>query len=338
MTNLTLVFSDGERAMIDAGVGEAILTAARRHGFDLAYGCEMGGCQTCQGELEAGRVAYDESVSPALTEAEMAAGAVLCCVGVPTADTVVRLPYTRASLLPQRAWSLRLTDVTRVADTTVLVRGRMTGSAPFAFYPGQYVNIRVPGTDQYRSYSMATAPEEAGEGVEFYVRLLAGGAMSDYLTERARIGDELEARGPMGIFYLREGNSPICMIAGGTGIAPMMSMLRSMACRERRHRRITVCFGVNTVQDLFAVDELAALAARFDRLEVRTAVVRPDPSWTGPVGVATDLLEGVEPPGEAYLCGPPAMVTAAQARLQALGFEASAIRHEPFVPSGTAAA
>jgi NAD(P)H-flavin reductase/ferredoxin len=338
VASVALVFSDGERASIDAKDDEPILAAARRQGFDLAYGCEMGGCQTCQGHLDVGAVTYDDGVSPALTEAEIAAGAVLCCVGVPTSDVVVRLPYTRASLLPSRTWSLRLTEISRIAETTVMVRGRIAGGA-FTFYPGQFVNLRVPGSSETRSYSMSSAPERSGEPLEFLVRVLEGGVMSRYVTERAAVGDEIELKGPSGVFYLRDGPSPAYMVAGGTGVAPILAMLRSMVHRGRTDRPVTVCFGVNRVSDLICVEELRSLAGCLERMDLRIAVGQSDPAWSGPVGLVTGLLNGLDPSrdrGEAYLCGPPPMVAAARARFLACGFDASSIHHEQFAPSGMA--
>lgn len=339
MARLDLIFSDGETAVIEAGQDEPILAAARRQGFDLASGCEAGACQTCQGRLGSGTVTYEEGLPPALTEAELAGGAVLCCVARPTADIAVYLPYTRTSLLPNRNWTMRLSAIERIAATTVKLRGQVSGGR-FTFYPGQYVDIRVPGTGEYRSYSMASAPEDGGD-VEFLIRLLEGGVMSRYVAEQASIGQQLELQGPRGIFYLREGLTPAVMVAGGTGVAPILSMLRSLAHRGRSQRPVTVCFGVNRLADLICIEELRALSAQLCRFDLRLAIAQTHPEWTGVVGSATDLLHDIDAPtgsAEAYLCGPPAMVAAARAGLTASGFAAASIHNEAFAPSGQSAA
>jgi NAD(P)H-flavin reductase/ferredoxin len=330
MPKLTLVFADGDASSVDLREDETLLAAARRNGVSLASDCEVGDCQTCLARIAAGRAHYDESTPISLNEDEIAAGDVLTCVATAAGDITVRLPYERVHLLPPKSFTVKVQAVTRLCESVVRLTARATGRTPPVFLPGQYVNLRIPGTDQWRSYSMANAPSDAGFDQEFLVRLLEDGRMSKYLADRAMAGDTIEARGPFGTFYLRESSKPVLMIAGGTGLAPMVAMLRSMVAKKRS-RAVTLCFGVTRPVDLFYLDELEALRCSLPSLDLRIAIMQGNAC--GHVsGVATDLVLQKDVSGrDLYLCGPPAMTDRARAIVAAQGADTSSIFVERFV-------
>jgi len=334
--SLELVFADGERFTLDLRLDETVLAAARRHGIALASDCERGECQTCRGQLAAGAVRYPDDVALALTDSELAGGAALCCVAAARGDLVVELPYSRAALLPVKTAYLSVTGVERLCDSVVALRGQLMRNATLGFYAGQYVNLTVPGTTHQRAYSMASPPEEPA-ALEFLVRLLPGGAMSEFLRAAPATGTVIALKGPYGVFYRRESLAPLLLVAGGTGLAPMLSMLRQLAARGASRRRIVLCFGVNAPGDLFGLAALAGLAERLPGLERRLAMLQPGAGWSGARGLVTDLIEAADVAAapDAYLCGPPPMIEAARARLIALGQPAARIFAEEFVPSGT---
>jgi NAD(P)H-flavin reductase/ferredoxin len=336
MAIVELNFSDGERFTIDARADETVLAAARRHGLALASDCESGECQTCRGTLRSGAVSYPDGLEISLTEPDLAAGAALCCVATPRGDLVVALPYNRASLLPVTTAYLSVTAVERLCASAVALRGKLMRNAKLAFYAGQYVNLTVPGTTHQRAYSMANPPEEP-DALEFLVRLIEGGAMSEFLRAGPAPGSVIALKGPHGVFYRRERDAPMLMIAGGTGLAPMLSMLRQLAARGASRRRIILCFGVTGADDLFGLDVLDRLAETLPGLERRVAIMRPDDAWTGTRGVVTDLLrpDDVASGPDAYLCGPPPMIAAARGWLAAHGMPPAHVFAEEFTPTGT---
>jgi NAD(P)H-flavin reductase len=213
------------------------------------------------------------------------------------------------------------------------LRGTLMRKVTFPFYAGQYANLTVPGTTQRRAYSMANPPEPSAP-LEFLVRLLDGGAMSDFLRAGPAPGTVIELKGPHGTFYLRESTAPLLMVAGGTGLAPILSMLEQLA-RRGTQRRITLCFGVTRRGDLFGLDRLARLADALPGLERRVAMVEPDETWSGVRGAATDLLQPADAAAapDAYLCGPPAMVAAGRSWLAAQGLAPDRVFAEEFVPT-----
>ena len=161
--------------------------------------------------------------------------------------------------------------------------------------------------------------------------------MSEFLRAGPAAGTVMALKGPYGVFYRRESLAPLLLVAGGTGLAPMLSMLRQLAARGASRRRIVLCFGVNAPGDLFGLAALAGLAERLPGLERRLAMLQPGAGWSGARGLVTDLIEAADVAAapDAYLCGPPPMIEAARARLIALGQPAARIFAEEFVPSGT---
>jgi benzoate/toluate 1,2-dioxygenase reductase subunit len=169
--------------------------------------------------------------------------------------------------------------------------------------------------------------------LEFFVRLLDDGVMSRYLTERAAPGDVLLGSGPQGTFYLRSGMRPLLMVAGGTGVAPIASMLRQMIA-SGEHRPVTLCFGVTEARDLFLVDELARIARALPECDVRMAIAHASPRAGFHSGFVTDLIDDKKAANsDIYLCGPPAMTDRARAIVTESGALASLIFSERFVPS-----
>jgi ferredoxin-NADP reductase len=211
------------------------------------------------------------------------------------------------------------------------------GSASADFESGQFVRIVVPGSppgrEVRRAYSPANVSNWDGQ-LEFYIRLLPGGAMSDYLSQRARVGDVLTVSSADGEFGLAEnGLRPRWFLAGGTGLSPLLSMLRKMAeWGEAQPARLF--FGITRHGEVFAQDEIAALCETLPDFEAVTVVWSPDPEWAGPVGNPVDLAAAeialLDEMPDVYLCGPPPMMDAAVAALTAAGVPADQIHLERF--------
>jgi benzoate/toluate 1,2-dioxygenase reductase subunit len=336
MPHVTLIFSDGERTGFEAPSDKGILSAAHDAGIPLASDCEMGDCQTCRAQLRDGEIEIDELAFITLEDDEIDAGAVLTCVSMAQSDVVIDLPYVRASLIQEQILKVEITGIEQLSETTVGLKAKLPVHRKFQFHPGQYVNIHVPGADTSRSYSMANAPCDPHD-LEFQIRLLPNGVMSDFLRRNGVCNTSLEIEGPKGIFYLRDGGGPLLMIAGGTGLAPMVSMLRHMAGSDSVEREIVLCFGVTAPGDLYYVDELKDLIGQFPNGQLRLAMTEAGADWPGHKGFVTDLVEqgDIGPDMQAYLCGPPVMIEAARKRLAGFGMQSEAIFAEEFIPSGT---
>lgn len=205
------------------------------------------------------------------------------------------------------------------------------------FLPGQYVNVLVPGTDQRRSYSFSSPP--GTEAVSFLVRDIAPGVMSTFLRERAEPGMVMEFIGPSGSFYLRDIKRPLLFLAGGTGLAPFLSMLGRIAESGSVHP-IHLIYGVTNDADLVAVERLEEFAARISGFTFATCVAAEDSAHPRKGYVTRHIEPAHLNDGEVdiYLCGPPAMVDAVGAWLSQKDLAPANFYYEKFSPSGAVTA
>jgi ferredoxin-NADP reductase len=198
-----------------------------------------------------------------------------------------------------------------------------------AHLPGQYYTLRLTAPDGYqavRSYSIASSPLDVGE-IELTVDCLTDGEVSPFLHDVVEIGDELEVRGPLTEYFTWDGSSPLLLLGGGSGVVPLMSMLRH---RRRALPQVParLLYSVRTPEDVFYRDELGE--------ETTLTFTRRSPeAWTGATGrITADLVAQVAwPDGMAFVCGPNGFVETAAALLMDSGYAAAQIRTERFGPT-----
>ncbi len=312
-----------------------ILEAAEANGLPIVSECQSGVCGTCVGTCLSGR--YEMGRVEGLSDVEREAGKLLTCQTTVSSDCVLELQYPLGDNAAQLlSGDGRVTSVDLVSPTTALLRIDASGLGTVIDYqPGQFAQIKVPGSEQWRSYSY-THPANAGNQLEFIIRLLPHGVMSDYLRGAAKIGDSISLRCSKGGFHLRPVVRPVVLMAGGTGLSAILAMADSLSTTSLDHP-VTLLYGVTHYEDLCKLDALRALASQQAKLGIRTIIARPDPRWTGPVGVVTDLLDAAslnDGDVDIYLCGPAAMVEATRGWLARAGIQRAGLYFEKFVASG----
>lgn len=308
--HIHLTFSDGEVMLFPPVDGQSILASAEKADNLLASNCREGTCRTCMARDADG-------------------GEVLLCITPAEPGMALNLPYQRTDVTPSSLRRAKINAFSRVSRSVWEIRYRL--QFPLPFLPGQYVEVLFPGMDRPRRFSMAN-PASAKEQV-LHVRDLPGGAMSTYLNERAKPEDAFTVRGPFGVFYLRATARPKLFVAGGTGLAPIASMLSSTD--PATTPPLAVIAGFADAEDAYALEALRALAKTLP-LEVVLAADKATEAWEGFVGNPVAALDAVRtiPLGsgtEAYLCGPPGMVNAARSALLARNLQATAIFNEEFI-------
>ncbi|SUE15413.1 ferredoxin domain oxidoreductase [Rhodococcus gordoniae] len=330
-----LTFADGTKT-VAVPAGSTVLEAAEAAGVRLVSQCTVGTCGTCVGKVVRGDLQMPRDRVFSLRQDEIRDGQRLLCQSVACADSEVELDYPASMLddYPLVAATAKVGAITWLGESVVELVLKLPKSVRFAFRAGQYVRMQVPGTEEWRSYSMASG-ERDRKKLTFTIRVLPSGAMSDYLRNGAMVGDKIEIEGPSGAFGLVEESGPTLMIAGGTGLAPMLSMLENLQT-AREDTPIRLVFGCTREADLFHLDELRARQSFMRTLDVRVVSDEPtsiDGVLTGnPVSVLT-ADDVRDPRTAAYLCGPPAMLAAAHDRLVELGLPAERIHAEQFLPS-----
>ena len=329
MTFLVRIEDSGQS--FDVGPGETILAAALRQDTSLPHDCTLGGCGTCRIRLTEGSVGYDEFPF-GLSEAEAADGYALACQARPLANLTIRVPEPAPlASEPQRctAQVLSLQQVSH--DICVLRLGLPPDlSSGLAYQPGQHLKIHLPD-DCTRSYSMARAG--ATDAIELHIRQIPLGRFSGQKLPALRAGDRLDIELPLGNFHFRaKDERPLLMLATGTGIAPLRSILESLLDSDDCPP-VHLYWGMRDAGDLYLHDELLSWRDRLYEFNYVPVLSRPSAGWRGRQGHVqqavcedfTDLSEfGI------YLCGSPAMIAEAREAFLARGANAEHLHVDSF--------
>lgn len=329
---IALNFEDGVTRIIDCRDDEKVLDAAYRHKINLPMDCSDGVCGTCKCRAEAGRYDLgDDFIDDALTADEAANGMVLTCQMVPASDCVIAVPTTASACkTAQQRFEATVTRIAPHNDAAVVLDLAVAPDAtPPAFLPGQYVNIDVPGTSLTRSYSFSSEP--GAQRISFLIKTIPGGAMSGWLAD-AQPGDSLSLTGPMGSFYLRDVTRPLLFLAGGTGLAPFLSMLEVLA-QAGSTQQIRLVYGVTRDLDLVLVDALESYAARLANFSFATVVADAAASHPRKGWVTQHMPDDLDGAADVYLCGPPPMVDAVRRHFEDAGITPASFHYEKFTPN-----
>lgn len=324
---VTLLFADGVSHRLPVPCGGKLIEAATEAGLNLLTDCSNGQCGTCTAQLVSGTVELDDYDRAVLPDDDRASGTVLPCVCRINSACAIELPYDSTEAMSEEPDSMlaEVTAVEQVASETFRLEVQV--SEPVVFEPGQYVRITPEGAQFHRSYSMANVP--GTDRLQFFIRLVPGGAFSQWLAS-AKPGDKVELSTPHGTFFLRDESRPRLFVAGGTGVAPFLSMLRSMLANPPTNHT-TFVIGARTPGHLFAMDEVKTLASQLDGMNVQIAVEQ-DAEAGVHAGYPTDLIPklGLDPSTRVYLCGPPPMVEAGRNAAEAAGLKRADVLCERF--------
>jgi propane monooxygenase reductase subunit len=325
---------------IEVDEDQTVLRAAAEQGIMLMHGCKEGQCSSCKSfVLDGDDIELDKYSTFALPDYERDEGFTLLCRAHVYEDVTIELmnydeDMIRSGLPIQQAVAEVVSNEPVTHDMRHLVL-RLMEPAEIKFFPGQYVDIAVPGTDSTRSFSMAnTSSRESGQ-LEFVIKVYPDGLFSHFLDTQLAVGDRLDLTGPFGVFTLREGfDTDLVFVGGGAGMAPILSLLRSMAERGIE-RKATYYYGARRRRDLCFEQELRALEEALPRFRYVPALSEPaeEDGWAGEVGLITDVVkrhEGDLKGAHAYVCGPPPMVEAAMPMLTGLGVPEKRIYYDKF--------
>jgi propane monooxygenase reductase component len=326
---------------------QTVLRAAAEQGIMLMHGCKEGQCAACKSFLLEGEdVEHDSYSTFALPDSEKDEGFTLLCRAHVYEDVTIELlnydeEMIRSGLPIQSAVGTVVANESVTHDMRHLVLAVPQDGEEFRFFPGQYVDIGIPGTEDTRSFSMANiSAKESGE-LEFIIKCYPGGRFSEFLDTSVKVGDQLEINGPFGVFTLRDSPAELVFVGGGAGMAPILSVLRSLAERDPT-RKATFYYGARARRDLCFEDELRTLAGTLPNFTYVPALSEagPDDAWDGETGFVTDVVRAHEADlrkTDAYVCGPPPMVEAAIKVLGDLGALEGRIFYDKFTTTGESA-
>lgn len=295
--------------------GESILDAALRAGINLPHSCRGGSCGSCRAQISGGEVFYPHGVPPGLSEQELADGMALLCQARPRGDLTA---HGRAISLvgtpAVRRLPCRIEKMEKAAPDVMILQLRLPSVERLEYLAGQYVDIVQRG-GRRRSFSLASAPS-SDQRLELHIRHVPGGAFTDEVFSSFHEKTLLRIEGPLGGFFLREDSPrPILMLAGGTGFAPIKSML--MHLMERGFERSVHFFwGARRRADLYQHALVEAWQRDLDKFSYTPVLSEAgDEQWTHPRGWVHEALLAQYPQLAAYdvyMAGPPPMIEAAR--------------------------
>ena len=320
MPTIRLVDTD---VAFECATSDTITRAGLRAGIALPYECNTGACGTCKMELVSGEIESLRPDAPALTDRDRAKRRVLGCQAQPRSDCAIKTridPATGVVRPPSttRAALVRTRDITHdIREFSFALPTRKP------FLPGQYALLHLPGVSTVRAYSMSNID---GEPVwEFQIKRVPSGLATSILFDRLALGAGVVIDGPYGNAYLRiDVARDLVAIAGGSGIAPIMSIARGMAdAAALASRHLQVFYGGRRPADLCGQDLLGALPALAGRFTYIPVISCPEDresrGWTGLTGFVHEAVGATLPQPlaqfEYYFAGPPAMTLAVQRML-----------------------
>jgi CDP-4-dehydro-6-deoxyglucose reductase len=321
----------------NAAADQPLLEAASVAALNLPHSCKGGNCGACKARLVRGEIHYPNGKPLGLSDAEIADGLILLCQARARTDLCIETfevrPADSASL---KRLPCRIERIVPLSHDVMGLFLRLPIAEDFNFEAGQYIDILLPG-GRRRSFSIASPPHDA-RPLELHVRRIAGGEFSERLFHEDMRSTLLSVEGPLGSFTYRQHASPApCMllIGGGTGIAPLLSILRHLV-ENGIERDMQLYWGVRSERDLYAQATLEQLSRRAASLTYVPVLSEAGPEWRGATGwVHEAALKGIPDleAVEVYAAGPPAMIGAIQREYDSRGSAKTRLYYDSFEPA-----
>jgi CDP-4-dehydro-6-deoxyglucose reductase, E3 len=334
----------------DVRPDQSLLDAALDAALNLPHSCKGGNCGSCRARLLQGEIHYPNGRPLGLSDAEIAEGFVLMCQARARGDlSIETLQITTPEQTVVKRLPVRIERALPLSHDVMGLYLRLPAAEAFHFEAGQYIDIILPG-GRRRSFSIVSPPHDA-RLLELHVRRFAGGEFSARLFDEDMRSALLTIEGPLGQFAYRPGTAPMLLVGGGTGLAPLLGMLRHVI-DNGLERDMTLYWGVRSERDLYAEATLAHLAARLDAAHAAAAAAseralparagslryvpvlsEPSAQWQGSRGwVHEAVLQDIPDltPYDVYTAGPPAMIEAVRSEFARRGVAASRLYFDSF--------
>jgi len=315
---------------------QTLLDAALDSSLNLPHSCKGGNCGACRARLLRGEIHYPNGPPLGLSDAEAAEGLILLCQATGRTDLLIETFEMRAAdAATIKRLPCRIERTQTLSHDVLGVWLQLPVAEAFTFEPGQYIDIMLPG-GRRRSFSIASPPHDS-RPLELHVRRVAGGEFTDRLFHRNPERTLLTMEGPLGQFVYRQDQppgsaAPMLLIGGGTGIAPLISILRHVI-ENGIDRELRVYWGVRSERDLYAHARLENLRERAAHMRYVPVLSEPTLAWRGRSGwVHEAALQDIDDLDayEVYAAGPPAMIDAVQREFKARGVSASRLYFDSF--------
>ena len=327
-----LTINDDKEMTVDGG--KSLLSTLIEQEIFIPSACGgRGSCGFCKVKIKEGAGDFLPTELPWLSDDEKKENIRLSCQIKVKKDISIQIPEELFNVKQYHAEIFSIRDLTHdIKEVTFKLPEEIS------FKAGQFMQFEVPEyelTDEsvYRAYSISSCPSDKGK-VELEIRYVPNGICTTYVHKYLKEGDKININGPYGDFYLRDTERDIIFIAGGSGMAPIKSILLDMA-EKGIHRKATYFFGARSKRDLFLLEEMRELEQKLPNFKFVPALSHPLPEddWDGETGLITDVIDRNMPTGEnteAYLCGSPGMIAACVEVLNKKGVPEELIYYDKF--------
>ncbi len=313
--------------------GASILDASSSSMVYLPYSCKSGRCSSCKCKVIKGlTVALQEETG--LTADEKNEGWILSCVRVAKTDVTLEVEDLDGTLLPpKKTLPCKISSIEKLAPDVIKIMLCLPPASAFNYFPGQYIEV-IGACGLRRSYSLAGA-SRADKQLELHIRRVAGGALSKYWFDTAKVGDLLRLNGPLGTFFLRHSvaNRDLIFLATGTGFAPIKAMLESLVNMplQKQPKSVNIYWGARKLEDLYWDFKRFQLDFRFTPV-----LSRAHAEWSGAVGYVQQValtMHSELDNASVYACGSTEMIQSAKTVLTNAGLPANHFFSDAFVCS-----
>jgi len=310
-----------------------VLEAALRDNVALPYGCRNGACGACKGKLLQGAVDYGTHQPGSLTDDEKARGLALLCTARPLGDLTLEAKEIAAARdIPVKTLPCRVERMERLATDVMALWLKLPSNERLQFLPGQYIDFLLKD-GRKRSFSLANPPGDDSL-LELHIRHVPGGHFTEHVFNDMKVKEIMRIQGPLGSFFLRESDRPAIFLAGGTGFAPVKSILQH-AFAHGDMRQMVLYWGAKTRADLYQAGLPDAWAHEHDQFSYVPVLSepRPEEAWPGRTGLVHQaiLADFADLSGyQVYACGAPPMIEAARRDFCARGLPEDAFFSDAF--------
>jgi CDP-4-dehydro-6-deoxyglucose reductase len=313
---------------------ETVLAAALRQGVMLPYSCRNGACGTCKGKVLAGQVDYGTYETKAMSEAEREQGHALFCQAKALSDLVIEAKEIAAAKdIPIRIMPARVVQMEKLAGDVMRLSLKLAEGQRLQYLAGQYIDILLSGNLR-RSFSLSTSPL-SDELLQLHIRHVPGGFFTGHVFTKMQEKDLLRFQGPFGMFFLREDSDrPAILVAGGTGFAPIKSILE-YAFAKGATRPLHLYWGVRAKRDLYLSGLPQAWAREHGNFKFTPVLSEPRPEdhWSGRQGWVHEAVAADYPDlsrHEVYASGPPPMIDAIKGVVKKHGLPEDRLYYDSF--------
>ena len=316
---------------IEVDTGNTILEVALENNIDFPHGCRSGNCGACKSKLVSGDIEMSPYSEFALEDDDKDKGYILACRAVPWSDCEILVTNENHEEINKIIeFETNVKKIKQINEDIYVIKLDNHQTNDFKFYAGQYAELTF-GKLPEKHFSMANSPNN--KELEFHIKTLNNGQTSDYIKNQLKINDKVKIKGPYGDAFLRTNHKgPIIAIAGGTGLAPIISIVKS-AIENNMKQSLKIYYGAKTEEELYFIREFKNIIKKYKNIEFHTVVNESQKTFNTRIGNVTDaVIEDIEDFDgyKAYLAGPPKMVEAAEDLLLSLSIRKIDIHSDAF--------